>query len=243
MKLPRPPYIGGSEDGWMGYWGSLIGSAIGLIGAFSVMRMQLISEKKERDEGKKPVLVLGNAQYKEAIAESFRDPVFPISKVISIPLINGGQTPVFNLKITYFLKNDVIQGINTTKYKKTVETNSKTGRGYIILKRKDRDIVYLNLDEGTGKSYSVIMPGATLELIIPQQHTEMLLFYYESLLLDYTMEKNSLTHFLTMEIEFKDYKMELNKLKFDIKTGLIYSQNNKENEILDLAFLIETQIL
>lgn len=38
MNVPKMSFIGGSEDGWMGYWGGMVGSFFGIIGAFYVMK-------------------------------------------------------------------------------------------------------------------------------------------------------------------------------------------------------------
>ncbi|WP_321388686.1 hypothetical protein [uncultured Enterococcus sp.] len=41
MKIPKLPFFGGAEEGWLGYWGGVIG----IIGAYAVLRIQLKNDK------------------------------------------------------------------------------------------------------------------------------------------------------------------------------------------------------
>lgn len=46
MSLPRFWNYAGSPDSWISFWGSLLGSLLGVIGAYFVMNTQLQSDKK-----------------------------------------------------------------------------------------------------------------------------------------------------------------------------------------------------
>lgn len=46
MSFPRFWNYAGSPDSWVGFWGSLLGSLLGVIGAYFVMNTQLQSDKK-----------------------------------------------------------------------------------------------------------------------------------------------------------------------------------------------------
>lgn len=46
MSLPRLWNYEGSPDSWVGFWGSLLGSLLGVIGAYLVMSAQLQSDKE-----------------------------------------------------------------------------------------------------------------------------------------------------------------------------------------------------
>lgn len=48
MKFERIGDFDGSPDGWLGYWGGLIGSFLGVIGAMLVFKNQLEEDKKNR---------------------------------------------------------------------------------------------------------------------------------------------------------------------------------------------------
>lgn len=37
INTPKLPFIGGTEEGWLGYWGSIIG----IVGAYTILRIQL----------------------------------------------------------------------------------------------------------------------------------------------------------------------------------------------------------
>lgn len=52
MSLPRLWNYAGSPDSWLGFWGSLLGSLLGVIGAYLVMSVQLQSDKKQHYEEK-----------------------------------------------------------------------------------------------------------------------------------------------------------------------------------------------
>lgn len=52
MSLPRLWNYAGSPDSWVGFWGSLLGSLLGIIGAYLVMSVQLQSDKKQHYEEK-----------------------------------------------------------------------------------------------------------------------------------------------------------------------------------------------
>lgn len=46
MSFPRFWNYAGSPDSWVGFWGSLLGSLLGVVGAYFVMNTQLQSDKK-----------------------------------------------------------------------------------------------------------------------------------------------------------------------------------------------------
>lgn len=52
MTINRFWNFEGTPDGWLGYWGGVIGSAIGVIGALFVMQSQLKSDQEVRKEEK-----------------------------------------------------------------------------------------------------------------------------------------------------------------------------------------------
>lgn len=52
MSLPRLWNYAGSPDSWLGFWGSLLGSLLGVIGAYLVMSVQLQLDKKQHYEEK-----------------------------------------------------------------------------------------------------------------------------------------------------------------------------------------------
>ena len=52
LSLPRLWNYEGSPDSWVGFWGSLLGSLLGVIGAYLVMSVQLQSDKKQHYEEK-----------------------------------------------------------------------------------------------------------------------------------------------------------------------------------------------
>lgn len=43
MDIPKPGFIGGDEDAWLGYWGSIVG----IMGAYFVLKIQLKSDNKK----------------------------------------------------------------------------------------------------------------------------------------------------------------------------------------------------
>jgi hypothetical protein len=101
IKLLNPPFIGGSEDGWLAFWGSLIGTAIGVIGAYFVMRMQLEIDKKP---------ILGFLNRNETKFES--------DSKLEMTSINGGITPIFNVVIAYELSEKTKKEINYNEIRK-----------------------------------------------------------------------------------------------------------------------------
>lgn len=57
------PFIGGTEKGWMEYWGGILGSLFGVLGAYFVMKAQIDIEKKEHEKELSPILALGKGGF------------------------------------------------------------------------------------------------------------------------------------------------------------------------------------
>lgn len=113
MWLPKMKILGGSSDGWLGYWGGIIGSMVGVLGAYSIMNKQLNEEKNTRKKEKESILVVGSNQYSDVLMQRGKN-IFDkeyiksdrkVEECLTVPLINGGQTPVFNIRIMCELVN------------------------------------------------------------------------------------------------------------------------------------------
>lgn len=101
LSLPRLWNYEGSPDSWVGFWGSLLGSLLGVIGAYLVMSVQLQSDKE-------------TARLKEKKSER---PYFFINslnkKSISFEFYNYNHS-LLNYTDIYFYFNDI--KINTERY-------------------------------------------------------------------------------------------------------------------------------
>lgn len=43
MSIPKLEFVGGSDEGWLGYWGSVVG----IVGAYAVLKVQLQNDDKK----------------------------------------------------------------------------------------------------------------------------------------------------------------------------------------------------
>ena len=57
MWLPKLWKFDGSSDGWLGYWGGVIGALFGVIGAYLVMNEQIKYEEEQKKLEKEPLIV------------------------------------------------------------------------------------------------------------------------------------------------------------------------------------------
>ncbi len=122
--------IGGSSEGWLGFWGGIVGSMLGVVGAYLVMKTQLDKEKKEKKKEKEPILVFGITSFENLMLNPGYDLINPQQKIkfknklsnLSVPLINGGISPIFNIRMIFqLIDHDDMFKI----YDKYSETSSK----------------------------------------------------------------------------------------------------------------------
>ncbi|MFP3931307.1 hypothetical protein U8V08_10270, partial [Enterococcus faecium] len=201
MCLPKLWEFDGTPDGWLGYWGGVIGALFGVIGAYLVMNEQIKYDKEQKKLEKEPVIIPGSSEKEkfdlEPGKEISSDPSY-FHEIrhftnLSIPLINGGTTPIFDIEYYYEFDNEdelakEYDGRLNTKYNYpqlrfiSDTTNSEknytiemcyeymNGKGVKVLKR-DKEKVLAFTD-----SESVLMPGESIHLYIDKK-TNMIFSY------------------------------------------------------------------
>ncbi|MBP1043818.1 hypothetical protein I6N95_22570 [Vagococcus sp. BWB3-3] len=224
MKIPRLPFIGGSEEGWLGYWGGTLGSLIGIMGAYLVMKEQLNVEKEQEEKERDPILTLGKG---EAITLE-RYLLNP--EVIKVPIINGGQTPVFNVKISYVILK---------------ETLSNTGKDEIDISNNffsfDIDKIHVMMASSTEIQYiSVLMPGEKQNVNLGKSISQ-LYFYHMDNIDKSEIEHNYEDFKIQIILEYQDYKNEKRNNDFNLGISLIgmeYNDSKKIHKLFCYAQLI-----
>lgn len=201
MNKPRLSFIGGSEEGWMSYWGGVIGSIFGVIGAYLVMKTQLDEERKEKKREKEARIILSNTRVTKGAM--LIDSYFNKDKkeiFIGIPLANVGATPVTHIKYEIGIMNfeeatsDYSAGGEETRivngFNKNTEYNGldgiltvspftlRTGPGFWINLEGEEINGGLRYDESKSKgSIPVVMPGKIESLVIPNEIISLYIFH------------------------------------------------------------------
>lgn len=229
LSIEKLPFIGGSPEGWLGYWGGLIGAALGTIGAYLVMRYQLKEEKEERKSEKNPILVIGAKKYTfpcikneyELVANNIELSNESTIFDLRVPLINGGISPVFNLRIAYEIvdHNNMLKNYETFSEKKT-GLELKKGRKQTVKNK----ILFSSCYGGTwmntfsrGDSISVIMPGDTVELELPDAYRKLIQYLYINVIPSCTTSYQK--PILKIRIFFENYELKEQEKNFFIVVG------------------------
>ncbi|URZ86806.1 hypothetical protein [Floricoccus penangensis] len=204
MKIPKLPFIGGDEDGWMGFWGGILGSLFGVLGAYLVMVTQINVEKSLKEEENNPILILGKGDYVR-LKNEYNNAI----ETICLPIINGGKTPVFNLKISYLITDEVSMRISDSnlfndfiEYKDEYEST---------MVRRKREFQYI----------SILMSGKSENIKLPYIINNVYWKYIESIKNDVTDEKD-FDFKMKIILEYQDYKNRTITDEFYFKVMIIY---------------------
>lgn len=215
MKIPKLPFIGGSEEGWLGFWGGALGALIGIVGAYLVMREQINVEKKQKEEELNPILTLGKGDM-----VSLEHPI-QNSNLISIPIINGGQTPVFNLRVSYVILEETLLNVEKNEDKKNISNN--------FFSFDDGDARIMMPTTTEIKYISVLMPGEKQEIDLGMGVSHFYFYYVEN------TNKNEInrvfnTFNIKIVLDYQDYKNKKRKNDFILSihvNSIEYSSNDK----------------
>ncbi|WP_161840992.1 hypothetical protein [Candidatus Enterococcus huntleyi] len=214
MKIPRLPFIGGSEDGWFGFWGGILGSLMGVIGAYFVMKEQLNVEKKEQEKKLRPIITLGKGHYTTLTEELLE------TELLKIPIINGGQTPIFNITLKYDFINEELLTQDTNE---KIELNGDWFTiGSNMIFAKSHEMAYL----------PVLMPGEHSVIACSSIVSEI--FFYCMKDIKKSEYRNIKDLKFKILLDYQDYNNENKKKEFTmsiIPSSIIFGHNQKPDEI------------
>lgn len=254
--------VPGDNGDWLGFWSGYLGSIIGIGGAYYVMKHQLTEENKKELKDKKPLLVVGTNEYtnlslipgRDIINEgkwvhnlgNFSDAVFP--------LVNGGTTPVFDIKYSYTINN-------FDKYKNLYKKNSKhitEDHGLSIDSNEINEEIIENLyynyvsSDSDGEfrkrlkilkntNYvdfaSVIMPGESINLRMPLTATVLVNYSFFNY---FKYTENGIDRLLlpelTLKVSYKDYELKDRTKLFQIRI------NEYDSSVSNARFRISSNL-
>lgn len=251
LSIPRVWNFEGSPDGWLGYWGGIIGAFFGVVGAYFVMSEQLKREEKERKRDNEPLIVPGSSErynltlfHGKTISKSPRD--FKDIKYftdLSFQLINGGKTPIFDLEYYYEFVNEDELAKSFTKEKNLKDTyphlwfkedDQFPKQNYSLVHvhvRKDKTgnkTSILNEEEVVSYTYfeSVLMPGQTLPMYIDKKTNMIFSFIFQSFpwLIDAESYEWPL---VKVKVRYKDYELVQRKLSFNLMIDDYFVKDDK----------------
>lgn len=238
-----------SIDGVLGF----IGALIGVFSAYLVVNHQL---KKENEQAlytekrlKEPLIVPGTAQFDDVKLSPGKDLVkdgkyfhdLKRFSDVTIPIINGGTTPVFD--ISYFYEIENIEEFASIFSKENVPVNSSPSAYFQSTEQKEYSFTYLYtyMNDGTEQNrkviekalkynnvLSVIMPGETENINLSKLVTMFLKHYLEMYEIFYLNEedKEEILPKIKVHIRYKDYEMKERKFEYNIFLGSINMSNN-----------------
>lgn len=209
LNIPRLSFIGGTEEGWMEYWGGILGSLFGVLGAYLVMKTQIDTEKKEREKELSPILALGQGD------EILIDPNSDEAYKLMIPLINGGQTPVFNIEISVLIPDRLLELISD-------ESTSSSSTPFCIIKN-GKETLYIRSTIQT--SYiSILMPGEKQDIILSSILNHIFIAFFKK-----STTAEAFNNFsLKFLINYQDYRSENKKNEYMIKMEFSFIAKDKD---------------
>lgn len=232
--------IPGDNGDWLGFWSGYLGSIVGIGGAYYVMRHQLEIENKKELKDKQPLLVPGTIEYPNLVLIPGKDMIsngqwFKDLKEyseVTFPLVNGGTTPVFDVKYNYTINN-------FDKYKKIFTKEAmhptKVPRMYIDDNAGSLESLYYfhEYEDSNGtirsssvkkhninytNSFPVIMPGETQGVRLPIIAIMLLSYTFTNHILYFKDINNDLIlPELTVVIRYKDYQLKERKTAFQLR--------------------------
>jgi hypothetical protein len=180
LKLPDLPFIGGSDDAWIGYWGGAIGSIFGIIGAYVVMRFQFDHDRRETDREKETMLVLSNKYSIKFPLKAQRD----TTNNITLQLINGGITPAFNIFVFIDFPASIMESVNDDRKEKVSKSQ-----------KEPLEVI------------PVIMPGESKEITVANEYFELFFDFLDNREIIKEEDGISLIEFF-LDIDYENYKQE-----------------------------------
>lgn len=93
-------------EGWLGFLGGYLGAILSIFGSIFAMKFQLEEEKKIELERTRPILILGqNILFNYGMDSLLREDEY---KFPLLRLINGGNSPLLNIEISYEISNSTL---------------------------------------------------------------------------------------------------------------------------------------
>lgn len=248
MNLPSI-FEGGVTSDWIGFWGNLVGSFLGVVGAIIVVKYQMREEKKKDIEAKEPLLVLGIAKY-ENVPLNWGTDLVPNGlyfhdlnrfSEVSVPLINGGESPIFD--ISYYFEIENVKELKKVYSKANTfadmvpkaffeEHNMKDPKANHPIKWYEFKYLYEYELDGKMTSrrvsekiltyndfISVIMPGKEAELKITKFISMIWSYYFIASFLYSTNEQDALLPKVKVIVQYKDYELKKRSASFYIELG------------------------
>lgn len=247
---------------WDGVLG-LIGALIGVFGAYLVMRHQIKKESEQviqtEKREKEPLVVPGISNIKDLKFEIGRDLVqngryfheLKRFSGVTVPIINGGTTPIFDVRYHYELEN--LEEFSNI-FSKDQSPKDSNPKAYFEMKTKSN----LKNDRNHPKNWhefsyrykyikgeiehgrwvnemilpysdvlSVILPGEIGNINLPKFITMVLSYYFEMYDIFYFSDEDSdrITPIIKVNIRYKDYEMVERNFQYRLVLGS-YSFSN-----------------
>ncbi|MFS1033389.1 hypothetical protein ACFC9G_15685 [Enterococcus casseliflavus] len=221
MKIPKLPFIGGDEDGWMGFWGGIFGSLFGVMGAYLVMRAQINAEKVQKEEEFNPILILGKGKRIVFKRDTLNE------KNMELPLINGGQTPVTNIEISYFIPDEMLLDF----------IKDSSWHGDFIEIRSENEIMHIRRT-GEMQYIPILMPGEKQDIELSFTAN---IFYFEYIK-SFTKDDFNIKYKnfkIKIILKYQDYKNKTRVTEFYVSVNLNHAEWNHKGEIKKLSCTIE----
>lgn len=239
------------------YFGNIGGATLGIIGAYLVMRYQINREREQAEEEKQPLLVTGIVEGNKLPFQFGKDlhtNLKPLSSKepfsdVTIDLINGGTTPIFNLKCILNipdLKEQVAEysKYNNNKASLKFSDNLKEMEmfSYTFRNEENKKNIFWQIQRIEGDSFMVIMPGMKESVHLPSSFILLMSFWISNI---YSNTGDVKTTYLDIELHYQDYKLN-DKCEtiriYQSKCGLV-SNVNTTSGLTSVSFTLDSKKL
>lgn len=219
---------------------SFFASIIGIIGAYGVANYQINKEKR-------PLIILGNKKYQNLPmigGKNLNNPSESIKKSdkfsdLTVPIINGGNSAVFNISIEYEFDNleEIIKDYkkaNTDEYYLKYDNNQLLR--HISNDERSSSIRY----DGNKKYFTdeipVIMPGESHNVQIPTLFLELLQYFCNNRLIVFDDEyKVAWLPKVKTTMCYDDYKMNRKEKIYYITISSFSIDEDRGNKMIKFS--------
>ncbi|GMQ73415.1 hypothetical protein [Tetragenococcus halophilus] len=217
-------------------WTTLLGSTIGVLGAFLVAYFQILHDKKEKEKEKKPFVTLVNKNYENLeffpgrLALNNSEKMSFNKKLcdLKLPIVNSGITPIHDAKIEYTSKEidgtyQLYEQFFNKKENSNVwfENNDKFGKIVCIdfVNGKTKDKSYLPIEgQCFSKTIPVLRPNQTDNFELPMFALSVIqLLAFNDVDSDSKEELGKKYPYIEAKLSFKDYKNQCKEQRYYIK--------------------------
>ncbi|WEG74406.1 hypothetical protein [Vagococcus intermedius] len=230
--VPLLKRIPGSNGDWLGFWGGYIGAAMGVLGAYYIMKKQIESDKesilylgifkKENIKILKGIDIVNGSRIETGVDFSS----------ITMPLINAGKGPIFDIEYSFEIDNlnHLIKSYEKREELRDIQLTNEFIKFTSIDNYREEVDTYLEIYPFI-KLGGFLLPNDTLAIHLPN---------YIQILLTYPLTSYNLLQIVMKDKIFPKFKLYVTYKDANNNNKLDVFTIEKGNYYMDTETLLST---